>query len=64
MTDTLCDIVKQSMRAFRQQLFGEWGFLALLALLCAGLTWLQFRWTGEISRAEAERLRGGVRETF
>ncbi len=38
----------------------EWGFVALLALLCTGLALLQYRWTGEISRAEAERLRGGM----
>lgn len=50
------------MRAFRQLPFREWGFVALLAALCAGLTWLQYRWTGEISRAEAERLRSGVQD--
>lgn len=33
--------------------------LALLALLFV-LAWLQYRWTGALSRAEAERLRSGV----
>ena len=33
--------------------------LALLALLLV-LAWLQYRWTGALSRAEAERLRSGV----
>ncbi len=33
--------------------------LALLTLLLA-LAWLQYRWTGALSRAEAERLRSGL----
>src|SRR5262245_51356442 len=42
------------------------GFLlpvALLALLLV-LAWLQYRWTGELSRAEAERLRSGLRSSL
>ena len=41
---------------------GVYGFLlplALLALLVA-LAWLQYRWTGALSRAEEERLRSGL----
>lgn len=38
----------------------EWGFVVFLLLLCAALTMLQFRWTGEIARGEAERLRGNL----
>src|SRR3990172_1354602 len=33
--------------------------LSLLALLLV-LAWLQYRWTGALSRAEAERLKSGV----
>src|ERR1043165_1876011 len=38
----------------------EWAFVVLLAVLCAILTALQYRWTGQISRAEASRLAGGL----
>ena len=37
--------------------------LALLALLIV-LGWLQYRWTGALSRAEAERLRSGLRSSL
>jgi signal transduction histidine kinase len=37
--------------------------LALLALLFV-LAWLQYRWTGALSRAEAERLRSGLRSSL
>lgn len=50
------------MRALWKQTTVEWGFVALLAAACAVLTVLQYRWTGEIGRAEAERLRGGLGE--
>ncbi len=36
---------------------------ALLALLLV-LAWLQFRWTGALSRAEAERLHSGLRSSL
>jgi signal transduction histidine kinase len=36
----------------------EWGFVVLLAGACGLLSLLQYRWTGEISRAETDRLRG------
>lgn len=34
----------------------EWIFIAVLAVLCAVLTAVQYRWTGELARTEAERL--------
>lgn len=40
----------------------EWAFLGLLVVLSAVLTVLQYRWTGEISRAEAVRLRTSLAE--
>ena len=40
----------------------EWAFVALMFLLCLILTVLQYRWTGELSRAEATRLRSGLSE--
>lgn len=49
-----------NMRLHQKFAFTEWGFIALLAVLCSVLTILQHQWTGEISRAEAERLRGSV----
>jgi signal transduction histidine kinase len=45
------------MRERLQQTYVEWGFIALLAGFCAVLSLLQYHWTGEVSRAEAERLR-------
>lgn len=41
----------------RTAIFIEWALVALLVALSAVLTVLQYRWTGEISRAEAARLR-------
>src|SRR5258708_5865726 len=35
----------------------EWGFAAALLALCAILTALQYRWTGEVAGAELTRLR-------
>jgi len=37
--------------------FYEWGFVVILGMLCIALTVLQYRWTGQISRAEAEQLK-------
>jgi signal transduction histidine kinase len=45
------------MRERLQQTYMEWGFIALLAGFCAVLSLLQYHWTGEVSRAEAEHLR-------
>ncbi|MGO8675141.1 MAG: sensor histidine kinase [Limisphaerales bacterium] len=40
----------------------EGGFIALMILLCAILAFMQYRWTGEISRTEVARLRTGLHE--
>jgi signal transduction histidine kinase len=40
----------------------EWGFVVFLVLVCAILTALQYRWTGEIAQAEMTRLRGNLEE--
>ena len=50
------------MRARLQQSHVEWGFIALLAGFCVVLSLLQYHWTGEVSRAEAEHLRTGINE--
>ncbi len=50
------------MRGRLNQTFIEWGFIALLAGVCLVLSLLQYHWTGEVSRAEAERLRTGLDE--
>ncbi len=51
-----------SLRARLKQTSVEWGFVALLAGFCVVLSVLQYRWTGEVSRAEAEHLRAGINE--
>ena len=48
------------MRASWKQTYVEWGLVALLAMLCTILSALQYRWTGEVSRVEAEHLRAGI----
>ena len=50
------------MRARLKQTHVEWGFIALLAGFCVVLSALQYHWTGEVSRAEAEHLRAGINE--
>jgi signal transduction histidine kinase len=40
----------------------QWVFIAVLALCCAALAALQYRWTGQITRAERDRLRGDLHE--
>ena len=40
----------------------EWALLTLIALVCAVLSFLQYRWTGELSRAEPALLRSGLNE--
>jgi signal transduction histidine kinase len=40
----------------------EWGFLALMLALCGALSVLQYRWTGELGRAEMERMRAGLQQ--
>src|ERR1700690_1367300 len=40
----------------------EWALLAVIALVCAVLSFLQYRWTGELSRAEPALLRAGLND--
>ena len=40
----------------------EWALLGLIAVVCAVLSFLQYRWTGELSRAEPALLRAGLNE--
>ena len=40
----------------------EWALLAVIAIVCAGLTVLQYRWTGELSQAEPALLRAGLND--
>jgi signal transduction histidine kinase len=42
--------------------YADWMFGALMFLLCAGLTVLQYHWTGEIANAELVRLRADLDE--
>jgi signal transduction histidine kinase len=50
------------MRRRLNQTFIEWGFITLLAAVCLVLSYLQYDWTGQVSRAEGERLRSGLDE--
>ena len=40
----------------------EWALLGIIALVCAVLSILQYRWTGELSRAEPVFLRAGLND--
>ncbi|HSI15990.1 MAG TPA: HAMP domain-containing sensor histidine kinase [Chthoniobacter sp.] len=40
----------------------EWAFLAAMAVLCTGLSILQYHWTGELARAEIAQLRSNLNE--
>ena len=40
----------------------EWALLGVIAAVCAVLSFLQYRWTGELSRAEPALLRGGLND--
>ena len=40
----------------------ELALLGLIAIVCAGLSILQYRWTGEVSRAERVQLRSGLND--
>jgi hypothetical protein len=53
--------VSDSVRRFGQTRL-EWALLGVIATLCAGLSFLQYRWTGELRRAELLRLRSGLNE--
>ena len=60
--DSPCRERQLVMNARSQQPFVEWGLVIFLFVLCGILTVLQYRWTGEISRAEVTRLRGTLSE--
>src|ERR1035438_1635112 len=57
-----CELLQTIMRLRLKQSYTEWGFVGLLAGFCAVLSVLQYHWTGQISRAEAEHLRTGINE--
>jgi len=40
----------------------EWALLGVIAVVCAVLSFLQYHWTGELSRAEPAHLRAGLNE--
>jgi signal transduction histidine kinase len=42
----------------------SWLFVGLLAILCVVLVLIQNQWTGEVSRAEQERLRSGLQNSL
>ncbi len=44
----------------RYQHLTEWGLIAFMAVACALLSVLQYRWTGELSRAETAGLRASL----
>lgn len=50
------------MSLFRKHPYADWLLGGFMFVLCAGLTVLQYRWTGEIARAEMTRLRGNLAE--
>ncbi len=50
------------MNASNRQTLLDWGFSGLMFLLCAVLTVLQYRWTGEVARAEIISLRSNLDE--
>jgi len=56
------ETIQRIMRPGLNHSYREWGFVALLAGFCAVLSVLQYHWTGQISRAEAEHLRTGINE--
>ncbi|MBC8168067.1 MAG: HAMP domain-containing histidine kinase [Bryobacteraceae bacterium] len=49
------------MKGLRQRWL-DWSFVALMTILCAILSVLQYNWTGEVSKAESTRLRAGLNE--
>lgn len=44
------------------QIRQEWALLGIIAVVCGILSFLQYRWTGELSRGELQRLRSGLNE--
>ncbi len=51
-----------AVKTARRSLGWEWAFLGLMAAASVVLTVFQFRWTGEVARAELERRRGSWEE--
>src|SRR3954467_15192409 len=49
------------MRLLRQTGM-EWGMLGVIAAVCAVLSYLQYRWTGELSKAQPALLRAGLND--
>ena len=50
------------MKALEKNNAAEWGFVLAMIALCATLTALQYRWTGDLARAEMTRLRANLGE--
>jgi signal transduction histidine kinase len=53
-----------SVRSQRQQATGSWIFLGMLAAVALILGGLQYRWIGEISRAERERMKSSLQTSL
>ena len=51
------------MRALQRSTL-YWMILALVAVLCCLLAIVQYRWTGELARADHERLRNGLQSAL
>jgi len=49
-----------SVEKNKQQALLSWVFVAVLVCLCSTLGVIQYKWIGEISRADHERLRGSL----
>lgn len=59
------DRLAVEVKETRQRYWGrirEWLFLGVLAMLSLVLLVIQYRWTGELSRAEGDRLRAGLEQ--
>ncbi len=52
------------MKSIRRGGLFSWLFLGSLLLLCGALGFLQYRWIGEVSRAERDRLRVSLEESL
>src|SRR5450432_3169506 len=52
------------MDRFKRQALYSWAFVALLAGLSVMLAILQYRWIGEVSRAEQDRLKTNLQTTL
>jgi signal transduction histidine kinase len=50
------------MNGHNKHTYSDWMFGGLMFLLCATLTVLQYRWTGQVAHAELIRLRGNLGE--